>query len=196
MLGRRAYSPKLFRRRGGRPRKTKRLKPRTSATPGFEGTRQLCQVVVESPDRRGKYVKVTRNVCGSWSSTVRARVPLDSAQEKAGDHFQCLYEKRTSGKVVAGWRLLMKKREKSKRAASVPIRVLMAGQDLAEVQRRLGSCRFVILELICGLGLTFQEATQRHYGRSASPEDEVRLIEHLLEALEQLALHWGYARQP
>lgn len=73
-----------------------------------------------------------------------------------------------------------------------PIRALTTGQQLAEVQCRLGRCRFLGLELICGLGLTFQEATQRYFG-SASREDEARLLELLFEALDQLALHWGYA---
>jgi hypothetical protein len=190
MLGQRAYSRKFFRRRVGRPRKARRLKPRKSATPGFEGTRELCQVVVESPERRGKYVEVTKNIRGCWSSTVRGRGQLDSAREKAGDRFQCLYERRTSGKVLAAWRVLAKKRTRS---GSVPVRALTAGQQLAEVQCRLGRHKFLALELICGLGLTFQGATQRYFNRNASREDEARLLELLFEALDQLALHWGYA---
>jgi hypothetical protein len=92
--------------------------------------------------------------------------------------------------VLAAWRVLAKK---EKRSGSVPVRALTAGQQLAEVQWRLGKHRFLALELICGLGLTLQEATQRYFGRNASREDEARLLELLFEALDQLALHWGYA---
>ena len=141
-------------------------------------------------DQRGKYVEVTKNIRGCWSSTVRARTQLDSAREKAGDHFQCLYERCTSGKVSAAWRVLVKKKSFS---GSVPIRVLTAGRQLAEVQCRLGRSRFLLLELICGFGLTLSEAAQRYFGRTSSHEDEARLLELLLEALDELALHWGYA---
>ena len=190
MLRQPAYSRKTFRRRRGRPRKTKRTRPETSATPGFEGTRQLCHVLVESPDRGGKYVQVTKNIAGCWSSTVRAQGQLDPAREKAGDRFQNLYESRTSGRVQAAWSVHAKK---GKRSGSVPIRVLMAGQDLVILQCQLGRLRFLALELICGLGLTLQEATQRYFGRNASREDETRMMELLYEALDRLALHWGYA---
>ena len=189
MLRQRAYSRKTFRRRG-RPRKTKGNRPGTSATPGFEGTRELCQVVVESPDRRGKYVEVTKNIGGCWSSTVRARGQLVSAVEKAGDRFQYLYESRTFGQVQAAWYFPAKK---GKRSGSVPVRALLAGQQLVELQCRLGRHGFLALELICGLGLTLKEATQRYFGRNASWEDEARLLELLFEALDRLALHWGYA---
>jgi hypothetical protein len=146
-------------------------------------------MVVESPDRRGKYVEVTKNVHNSWSWTVKALTQLDSAQERAGDRFQCLYERRASGKVLLSWRVLAKKKSRY----STPTRALSVGRELAKLQLHIGRPRFRALELLCGLSLTVTEASQRYFGRSASREGEARLLELLLEALDQLALHWGYA---
>ena len=61
---------------------------------GFEGTRELRKVMVESPYQEGKYMEVTKNVRGSWSSMLRERGHIDAAQEMAGDRVRSLCEKR------------------------------------------------------------------------------------------------------
>jgi hypothetical protein len=196
MLGQRTYARK-FRRRGGGRRKFKNSNPQVcGARPGFEGTRKLCQTMVESPGRRDKYEEVTKNVCGLWSTALLAQGQIDAAQEKAGDHFRWLYEQRASNMVLDACRVLVKKKST---LGHLPYRMLMTGQELAEVQRLIGGRRFFVLEMMCGQGLPLVEATRCYYGGRASRQHQALFLGLLLEALYELAVHWGYAapqRQP
>lgn len=139
---------------------------------------------------RANMWKSPKNIRESPSSVMRARGQIDEAHERASNRIRSLFERmRMSSMVVDPSRVPVSTSAGSDR---IPDRVT-ASQGLARVRRRLGKISYAAVETVCGQGIPLEEAAQICFGGRARRGEQDFFARLLHEALEELAVYWGYA---
>jgi hypothetical protein len=172
-------------------RRKRHANSHSSATPGYDGGREIVGRTVEDPYDPGNTIVVPVNMRHDPLMRMAARQEIDTAQLKAGEVLRECHEA-ASTRGLRAIDLLAEKVDGGNVHLGISDRAIRAARRLREAEALLGWQGYrIVVSVVCnGIHGTM-------IAEQSSAAVDRKVVQHQVRtALEQLAIFWGFASDP